>query len=63
MSIQAAPEIESQVVSAPQRIGVKVFVEDQEAFDRTLELYPDFAREIRRISEERTTRNTAEDDS
>ena len=36
---------------------------DQEAFDRTLELYPDFAREIRRISEERSTENTAEDDS
>ncbi len=34
MSIQAAPEIESQVVSAPQRIGVKVFVEDQETFDQ-----------------------------
>ena len=34
MSIQAAAEIESQVVSEPQRIGVKVFVEDQETFDR-----------------------------
>jgi voltage-gated potassium channel len=32
---------------------------DQEAFDRTLELYPDFAREIRLISEERTTGDTA----
>ena len=35
MSIQAAPEIESLVVSEPQRIGVKVFVEDQETFDRS----------------------------
>ena len=34
MSIQAAPEIESLVVSEPQRVGVKVFVEDQETFDR-----------------------------
>ncbi len=34
MSIQAAPEIESLVVSEPQRIGVKVFVEDQDTFDR-----------------------------
>ena len=34
MSTQAAPEIESLVVSEPQRIGVKVFVEDQETFDR-----------------------------
>ena len=34
MSTQAAPEIESMVVSEPQRIGVKVFVEDQETFDR-----------------------------
>jgi hypothetical protein len=34
VSIQAAPEAESPVVSEPQRIGVKVFVEDQEAFDR-----------------------------
>ena len=34
MSIQAAPEAESPVVSEPQRVGVKVFVEDQEAFDR-----------------------------
>ena len=35
MSIQAAPEIESLVVSEPQRIGVKIFVEDQETFDRS----------------------------
>jgi hypothetical protein len=34
MSIQAAPEVGSSVVSAPQRLGVKVFVEDQDAFDR-----------------------------
>ncbi len=34
MSIQAAPEVESLVVSEPQRVGVKVFVEDQETFDR-----------------------------
>ena len=34
MSIQAAPEAESPVVSEPQRVGVKVFVEDQEGFDR-----------------------------
>ena len=34
MSIQEAPDIESLVVSEPQRIGVKVFVEDQETFDR-----------------------------
>ncbi len=34
MSIQAAPEVESLVVSEPQRVGVKVFVEDQKAFDR-----------------------------
>jgi hypothetical protein len=34
MSLQAAPEIESLVVSEPQRVGVKVFVEDQETFDR-----------------------------
>ncbi len=34
MSIQAAPEVESRVVSEPQRVGVKIFVEDQETFDR-----------------------------
>jgi hypothetical protein len=34
MSRQAAPEIESPVLSEPQRVGVKIFVEDQEAFDR-----------------------------
>ncbi len=34
MSTQAASQAESQVVSEPQRIGVKVFVEDQETFDR-----------------------------
>ncbi len=34
MSVEAAPEVESPAVSAPQRVGVKVFVEDQEAFDR-----------------------------
>ncbi|MEE3185869.1 MAG: hypothetical protein VX310_08895, partial [Gemmatimonadota bacterium] len=34
MSIQAAPEVGSRVVAAPQRLGVKVFVEDQDAFDR-----------------------------
>jgi hypothetical protein len=33
----------------------------QEAFDRTLKLYLDFAKEIRRISEQRTTRDAAED--
>ena len=37
---------------------------DQEVFDRTLSLYPDFAKEIRRISEERMApTNAAEDDS
>ena len=34
MSVEAAPEVGSHAVSAPQRVGVKVFVEDQEAFDR-----------------------------
>ncbi len=34
MSSQATPEIESPVVSEPQRVGVKVFIEDQERFDR-----------------------------
>lgn len=34
MSTQVAAEPESRVVSAPQRVGVKVFVEDQESFDR-----------------------------
>ena len=34
MSAQAAPEVGSRVLSEPQRVGVKVFVEDQEAFDR-----------------------------
>ncbi len=34
MSVEAAPEVESHAVSTPQRVGVKVFVEDQEAFDR-----------------------------
>ena len=34
MSTQVAPEVGSRVLSAPQRVGVKVFVEDQEAFDR-----------------------------
>ena len=34
MSTQAATEPESRAVSEPQRIGVKVFVEDQESFDR-----------------------------
>lgn len=34
MSTQAAPEAGSRVLSEPQRVGVKVFVEDQEAFDR-----------------------------
>ena len=34
MSTQVAPEVGSRVVSEPQRVGVKVFVEDQEAFDR-----------------------------
>jgi len=34
MSIQAAPEVGSRVVAVPQRLGVKVFVEDQDAFDR-----------------------------
>ncbi len=34
MSSQAAPEVEFPVVSEPQRIGVKVFVKDQETFDR-----------------------------
>ena len=34
MSVEAAPEVESHAISAPQRVGVKVFVEDQEAFDR-----------------------------
>ena len=34
MSTQAAPEVEAPVVSEPQRVGVKVFIEDQETFDR-----------------------------
>ena len=34
MSTQAATELESRAVSEPQRVGVKVFVEDQESFDR-----------------------------
>ena len=34
MSSQAAPEVQSLAVSEPQRVGVKIFVEDQEAFDR-----------------------------
>ena len=34
MSSHAAPVVESSVVSEPQRVGVKVFVEDQETFDR-----------------------------
>ena len=34
MSTQVGPEVGSRVVSEPQRVGVKVFVEDQEAFDR-----------------------------
>jgi hypothetical protein len=34
MSTQAAAELESRVVSEPQRVGVKVFVEDQESFER-----------------------------
>ncbi len=34
MSTQAAAGLESRVLSEPQRVGVKVFVEDQEAFDR-----------------------------
>ena len=29
MSVEAAPEVESHAISAPQRVGVKVFVEDQ----------------------------------
>ena len=33
MSTQAAPEVESRIVSEPQRVGVKIFVEDQEGFD------------------------------
>ena len=35
MSTQAAAEPESRVVSEPQRIGVKIFVEDQGSFDRS----------------------------
>jgi len=34
MSTQAATEPESRAVSEPERVGVKVFVEDQESFDR-----------------------------
>jgi len=34
MSTQAAAGLESRVLSEPQRVGVKVFVEDQDAFDR-----------------------------
>ena len=34
MSTQAAAEAESRVVSPPQRVGVKVFLENQESFDR-----------------------------
>jgi len=34
MRTQSATEPESRVVSEPQRVGVKVFLEDQESFDR-----------------------------
>jgi hypothetical protein len=34
MSTQATAELESRVVAAPQRVGVKVFFEDQDSFDR-----------------------------
>jgi hypothetical protein len=34
MSTQAAPVAEGRVVSEPQRVGVKLFVEHQESFDR-----------------------------
>ena len=34
MSTQVAAEVGSRVLSEPQRVGVKVFVEDQETFDR-----------------------------
>lgn len=34
MSTELAPEVELRAVSEPERIGVKLFVEDQETFDR-----------------------------
>jgi hypothetical protein len=49
MSIQAAPEVGSRVVSAPQRLGVKVFIEDQDAFDqaRMIEVFHRWIQENR----------------
>ncbi len=34
MTTQAAPEAEAPVLSEPQRLGVKLFLQDQEMFDR-----------------------------
>ncbi len=34
MSTQATTEVESRVISEPQRVGVKIFIEDQGALDR-----------------------------
>ena len=34
MTTQAAPEVDGRVVSEPQRLGVKMFLDDPNAFDR-----------------------------
>ena len=49
MSTQAAAELEGRVVSEPQRVGVKLFVEDQESFDRSqmIELFHRWIQEDR----------------
>ena len=49
MSTQATTEVESRVVSEPQRVGVKIFVEDQETFDRArmIELFHRWIQENR----------------
>lgn len=49
MSTQVAAELESRVVSEPQRVGVKVFVEDQESFDqaRMIEVFHRWIQEDR----------------
>ena len=49
MSTQAAPEVEAPVVSEPQRVGVKLFLEDQNTFDRNrmIELFHRWIQEDR----------------
>jgi hypothetical protein len=49
MSMQAAAEFEGRVVSEPQRVGVKIFVEDQQSFDRSrmIELFHRWIQEDR----------------